>query len=70
MNSEETWRAWFSNYQSALERIARIAEEEQAEALAIGTELDGTTQRPEWGALIEWHAASIPACLLYTSRCV
>ena len=46
MNSEETWQAWFANYQCALERIARIAEEERAEALAIGTELDGTTQRP------------------------
>jgi len=31
-----------------LERIARIAAAEGAEALAIGTKLTETKQRPEW----------------------
>jgi hypothetical protein len=68
MNSEETWQAWFANYQCALERIARIAEEERAEALAIGTELDGTTQRPEWGALIDVARSLYSGRLLYIAH--
>ena len=40
MNSEHDWQQWFANYRRELTRIARIAEEEKAEALAIGTELD------------------------------
>jgi hypothetical protein len=68
MISEDTWRAWFSNYQSALERIARIAEEERAEALVIGTELDGTAQRPEWGALIAATRSVYTGRLLYIAH--
>jgi len=52
MKSEADWRQWFTNYSSTLDRIAQIAEEEKAEALAIGTELAGTSQRPEWNKLI------------------
>lgn len=52
MQSEAAWRQWFANYHSQLDRIAGIAEEEHAEALAIGTELAGTTQHPEWSELI------------------
>jgi hypothetical protein len=68
MNSEETWTAWFANYQRELDRIARIAEEEQAEALAIGTELDGTTQRTEWSALIEAARNLYSGRLLYVAH--
>jgi hypothetical protein len=52
MTSEEDWREWFTNYRRELHRIAQIAEEEKADALAIGTELSRTTQRPEWDELI------------------
>ena len=52
MTSEPDWGEWFANYRRELNRIARIAEEEEAEALAIGTELSQTRQRPEWKDLI------------------
>ncbi len=52
MKSKADWQQWFANYRSALDRIARIAEEEKADALAIGTELAGTSQRSEWNELI------------------
>jgi hypothetical protein len=52
MTSESDWRQWFVNYRQALEPIAQIAAAEHAEALAIGTELSETTQRPEWNELI------------------
>jgi hypothetical protein len=68
MNSEETWHAWFSNYQNALERIVRVADRERAEALAIGTELDGTTQRPEWRALIDVARSVYSGRLLYIAH--
>ncbi len=45
MKSEADWRQWFANYRRELQRIAQIAKEEKAEALAIGTELALTSQR-------------------------
>jgi hypothetical protein len=68
MDSEQTWTAWFANYRRELERIARIAEEEQAEAIAIGTELDGTTQRAEWNALIGAVRGLYSGRLLYVAH--
>jgi hypothetical protein len=52
MDSKANWRQWFANYQTELDRIAHVAEEEHAEALSVGTELANTSQRPEWDALI------------------
>jgi hypothetical protein len=52
MNSDADWQRWFANYASALDNLARIAEEEKAEALAIGTELVQTSQQPQWNELI------------------
>jgi len=52
MKSDAHWQQWFANYRSKLNRIAHIAEDEKADALAIGTELAGTSQRPEWNELI------------------
>jgi hypothetical protein len=51
-DSTERWRAWFERYREALVQIARLAAEEGAEALTIGTELEKTTQRPEWQDII------------------
>ena len=53
MRSEADWRDWFDNYRRELARVAQIADEEKAEALAIGTELELTIQRPEWNDLID-----------------
>lgn len=68
MNSEDAWREWFANYRRELIRIARIAAEEKAEALAIGTELSQTTQRPEWNALISAARDVYAGRLLYVAH--
>ena len=68
MMSEEAWQQWFANYRRELERIARIAEGERAEALAIGTELDGTTQRAEWNALIAATRGMYSGRLFYVAH--
>jgi hypothetical protein len=65
MNSDDDWRQWFADYRRELERIARLAAEENAEALAIGTELSQTTQRPEWNELILAARAAYSGRLLY-----
>jgi hypothetical protein len=68
MNSESTWQDWFANYRRALGPIARIAEEEKAEALAIGTELSQTTQQPQWNALIAETRRVYSGRLLYVAH--
>jgi hypothetical protein len=68
MTSQEAWQKWFTNYRRELERIARIAEEERADALAIGTELDETTQRAEWNVLIAAARSLYSGRLLYVAH--
>ena len=67
-DSEPAWTAWFARYNAELERIARIAAEEGAEALAIGTELAKTTRRPEWNGLIATARAAFPRMLFYIAH--
>jgi hypothetical protein len=67
-DSEPGWTAWFTRYNAELARIARIAAEEGAEALAIGTELAKTTQRPEWNGLIATARAAFPRMLFYIAH--
>ncbi len=66
--SEDSWHTWFARYRVELERIARIAAEEGAEALAVGTELAKTTQRPEWEDLIATARAAFPRMLTYIAH--
>jgi hypothetical protein len=66
--SEQSWVTWFSLYRGELERIARIAAEEGADGLSIGTELAKTTQRPEWLELIDAARAVFPRTLLYVAH--
>ncbi len=66
--SEQSWTIWFRRYGAELERIARIAADEGAEALAIGTELSKTTQRPEWNELIATARAIFPRTLFYIAH--
>lgn len=68
LDSEENWSVWFTHYRGALERIARIAAEEGADVLAIGTELAKTSQRPEWIELIATARAAFPRTLLYVAH--
>jgi len=67
-DSERSWAIWFTRYGSELAGIARIAAEEGAEALAIGTELAKTTQRPEWTGLIAGVRAVFPRKLFYIAH--
>jgi sugar phosphate isomerase/epimerase len=64
-SSQAGWRAWFVNYRREIERIARIASEEDADALAVGTELTKTIRRPEWLDLIASVRRVFPRTLLY-----
>jgi hypothetical protein len=66
--SSEDWRAWFERYRAALLPIARLAAEEGAEALSIGTELKKTTQRPEWRDIIDAVRPMFPGLLTYSAH--
>ena len=66
--NEDDWRTWFAAYGAALVHIARVAAEEKAGALVIGTELTKTTQRPEWVALIGEIRAVYPGILFYVAH--
>jgi hypothetical protein len=66
--SEDEWRTWFSGYRAALMSIASIAAEEDAHALAVGTELAKASHRPEWFELIESVRAAFPGTLLYVAH--
>lgn len=68
MTSKKAWRDWFEGYCRELQRIARIAANEKAEALVIGTELTRTTQRPEWNDLIAVARAAYSGRLLYMAH--
>jgi hypothetical protein len=49
---DSAFERWFSGYASGLEILAGLAADEGAEGLSIGTELRGTSHRPEWRDLI------------------
>jgi glycosyl hydrolase family 113 len=66
--TDASWQLWFSRYRGELERIARIAAEEGADSLAIGTELAKTTHRPEWADLIASARAVFPRKLFYIAH--
>lgn len=66
--SAESWRVWFANYRREIERIARVAAEENADALVVGTELSKTTHRPEWHTVIAGARAAFPRTLLYVAH--
>jgi hypothetical protein len=68
MDTEDSWRRWFASYRHELLRIARLADDEKADALAIGTELTMTTQRPEWLDLIAGARAGYSGTLLYVAH--
>jgi glycosyl hydrolase family 113 len=67
-DSEQSWTIWFRRYGAELKRIARVAADERAEALAIGTELTKTTQRSEWNQLIAMVRATFPGILFYIAH--
>lgn len=68
MGSEADWQQWFADYRRELTHIAQVAEEEKADALAIGTELSQTTSRPQWNDLIAKTRAIFSGRLLYVAH--
>lgn len=66
--SDAAWQAWFARYRAELVRIARVAADEGADALAIGTELKSTTRRPEWLELIAAARAAFSRQLTYVAH--
>jgi len=68
LKSERSWETWFFRYRGELERIARIAAAESADALAIGTELAKTSHRPEWTELIGAARAVFARTLFYVAH--
>jgi hypothetical protein len=54
MRTEADWSRWFDSYRAFLLHYAELAEKHKIEALAVGTELQGTTlaHEKEWRALI------------------
>jgi hypothetical protein len=66
--SADDWGVWFARYRDALVPIARIAAEERAEMLSIGTELEKTTQRPEWTDIIAAVRPLFPGLLTYCAH--
>jgi hypothetical protein len=68
MNSEADWRQWFANYRDELDRIAHLAQEEHADAVAVGTELAKTSQRPEWEQIVSSVRSIYSGRLLYVAH--
>jgi hypothetical protein len=66
--SEQAWRTWFAGYRAQLLRIARIAAEEGADVLAVGTELAKTTLRSEWDGIIAAVRSVFPRTLVYVAH--
>jgi len=66
--SEDGWRDWFTGYRAALDRIVRIAAEEKADALVVGTELSKTVARPEWRDVIAGVRAAFAGFVFYVAH--
>ncbi len=64
----QAWDVWFGRYRNEIVRIARIAAEEAADALSIGTELKLTTQHPHWRDVIAAARGAFAGTLLYVAH--
>lgn len=53
MQDDAEWRRWFANYTNIILHYAKIAQNEGAEVLVIGTELRRTDHLPYWRQLIQ-----------------
>jgi hypothetical protein len=53
MTTDDAWAKWFASYEDFIVHYARLAEANAFEALAIGTELGGTTARTaDWKRIV------------------
>jgi hypothetical protein len=62
------WDLWFDRYREEIARIARLAAEEGADALSIGTELERSTQHPQWRNVIAAARSAFSGTLLYVAH--
>lgn len=60
-------QAWFSAYQDAVVRLARVAAQERADALVLGTELRLLQDAPQWPQLVAAVRKVYPGRLLYVA---
>jgi len=49
---DSSWKAWFLSYERFIMKYLKIAGEEKVKLFCIGTELEGTVERPEWHSII------------------
>ncbi|KAB7765486.1 glycoside hydrolase family 113 [Xanthomonas maliensis] len=59
--------AWFAAYQRALLSLAQVAQQQQAQALVVGTELRQLQSAPQWPALVAAVRAVYHGPLLYVA---
>lgn len=65
---ETKWQAWFANYTAMITHYARLAEDNSAESLVVGTELSGTIGREaDWRGLITRIRGLYHGTLTYAS---
>jgi len=67
-DSATAWGTWFTRYRAEIVRLAQVANEEGADAFAVGTELVKTTQRPEWIEIIAAVRTVFPRTLFYVAH--
>jgi len=66
--SEPAWRTWFARYRAEIVRLAEVANQEGADAFAVGTELVKTTQRPEWSEIVAAVRTVFARTLFYVAH--
>lgn len=65
---EASWNRFFTGYRRFILDQARLAARFGAEIFALGVELDGTTHRPEWRALLTEVRAVYPGRITYAAN--
>ena len=66
--TEEAFRSWWDDYRTFLLEKARLAADEHADILCVGTELSRIQRRPEWRALIPDVRRVFPGALVYAAN--
>lgn len=65
---EASWNRFFTGYRTFILDQARLAARFGAEIFAIGVELEGTTHRPEWRALLAEVRSVYPGRITYAAN--
>ena len=69
MKSDADWAKWFADYREFILHYADLAEQSGAEALAVGTELGGTTKHErEWRSIIAGVRRRYHGSLVYCAN--